>query len=115
MSETTGDLNAQQAPRRSWGLAGLLALHFTLGAICLVISLVVWFMKVGGYTAQTATGAQIVFWLAFGTYWIATGVLVRQWKIGRRHAWRVSVVWLVVSLTAVISVIAAVQPAGRTY
>jgi hypothetical protein len=113
MSETTGDLNAQQARRSFWGLVGLLALHFTLGVICLVISGLVFLWKVGlGSFVQTAPGVLIVFWLAFGMYWIAAGVLVWHWRTRRRRAWRVSVVWLVVSLTAVIAVIAAVQPAG---
>src|SRR5437879_6369013 len=78
---------------RFWRLFGLLALHASLGLVCLGVSFAVWVSKVhfdflgSCQTAPTATAVDIAAWAAFVGWWVAGVVVVWFWAVKRRRAW----------------------------
>ncbi len=93
----------------------VLAVHVSLGLVCLVVSFWAWASKVlsfvpGGYEPRTATAVKVVFWLCLISYGVAGGIVLQLWKMGRSRPWLVSVVWMVASLTGLLVVIAVAQP-----
>ena len=107
-SATDSPLDVTRVSRSGRSLAGSLAAHLGLGILCLIVSIGA---EVNKYLfCDTPPSVSIAEQAAFGTWFLAGAVIVWLWSTRRRFAWLVSVVWIVVALTAVLTVISA-EPA----